>query len=375
MVKIVNRGLLDCRYSYNQYGLDSQRWESTIQETIVRGLNMSLMYDSLFNGSRKPLSNELQTEYDAMTQKLEAQIAKMSDKEKEIEWARIKAEPQATQATQATAKMIVEKYTADEILNASRKEIANARKVAKSFGFNYLLSVDSDPKTAKSNKANKGFYTAIQYFAPGKKSGFQVCSSAGSCLNPCLDTAGNPIYQPAKDKARSARTRFYFMARKSYLILLVAEIRSFVAKCEKLGLKPAIRLNGTSDILWESYGWLFEEFSEVVFYDYTKHTKRMRLDWKLPGNYYLTFSRQLENHDDTLRIAHSGRNVAVVFRKKNLPTSWNGLPVINGDETDLRFLDPFGGYVVGLSAKGKAKKDTSGFVMENEISWPSSAVV
>ena len=51
----------------------------------------------------------------------------------------------------------------------------------------------------------------------------------------------------------------------------------------------------------------------------------------------------------------------MVFRNE-LPTHWNGFPVINGDENDLRFLDPKG-VVVGLKAKGKAKTDTTGFVV------------
>ena len=49
--------------------------------------------------------------------------------------------------------------------------------------------------------------------------------------------------------------------------------------------------------------------------------------------------------------------------KKTLPMPeiYEGLSVFNGDDSDLRFLDPKG-VVVGLYAKGKAKKDTSGFV-------------
>ena len=39
------------------------------------------------------------------------------------------------------------------------------------------------------------------------------------------------------------------------------------------------------------------------------------------------------------------------------------MPVINGDKTDMRFKDPVG-VIVGLKAKGKARKDTSGFVID-----------
>jgi hypothetical protein len=44
-----------------------------------------------------------------------------------------------------------------------------------------------------------------------------------------------------------------------------------------------------------------------------------------------------------------------------MPETYQGLPVYNGDESDLRFTDPKG-VVVGLYAKGKAKKDSTGFV-------------
>ena len=57
-----------------------------------------------------------------------------------------------------------------------------------------------------------------------------------------------------------------------------------------------------------------------------------------------------------------GVNVAVVFRKE-LPSTWNNVEVIDGDKTDLRFLDGRG-KIVGLTAKGDAKKDQSGFVQE-----------
>jgi hypothetical protein len=86
------------------------------------------------------------------------------------------------------------------------------------------------------------------------------------------------------------------------------------------------------------------------------------LDGKLPSNYSLTFSRSETNETQCLEVLKRGGNVAVVFRSKVLPTHWNGFPVINGDENDLRFLDPKG-VVVGLTAKGKAKSDTSGFVV------------
>jgi hypothetical protein len=118
------------------------------------------------------------------------------------------------------------------------------------------------------------------------------------------------------------------------------------------------RLNGTSDIRWETvevdgHANIMELFPTVQFYDYTKLVNRRAL----PANYRLTFSLA-ENND--LAAWASGLNVAAVFKGK-LPATFMGRPVIDGDETDLRFLDPVG-IVVGLKAKGKAKKDQTGFV-------------
>jgi len=140
-------------------------------------------------------------------------------------------------------------------------------------------------------------------------------------------------------------------------------VSKLVAKCIKENATPTVRLDGTSDVGWERHG-VIQAFKGVQFYDYTKNYVRMLafIGGKLPSNYSLTFSRSETNEAQCLEVLKRGGNVAVVFRGKVLPTHWNGFKVINGDENDLRFLDPKG-VVVGLTAKGKAKSDTSGFVV------------
>ena len=143
---------------------------------------------------------------------------------------------------------------------------------------------------------------------------------------------------------------------------LTVEIIKTKTKAEKQGLIPVFRLNGTSDLAWEKYEVangknIFQMFPEVQFYDYTKINNRKVSH--IP-NYHLTFSKADGNDMDTRIAMSNGMNVAVVF--KNVPETYLGRPVINGDETDLRFLDPKG-VIVGLKAKGKAKKDTTGFVV------------
>jgi len=137
-----------------------------------------------------------------------------------------------------------------------------------------------------------------------------------------------------------------------------------------MNLIPVIRLNGTSDLAWEKYGFsyngveyknIFELFSDIQFYDYTKILGRKVNEIK---NYSLTFSAADGNDNDVIKAINQGYNIATVFGIKKtlpMPEAYNGLPVFNGDDSDLRFLDP-SNVVVGLYAKGKAKKDNTGFV-------------
>jgi len=162
----------------------------------------------------------------------------------------------------------------------------------------------------------------------------------------------------------------FFTDRDTFFRVLVKDIELAIRQSIKKGLIPVIRLNGTSDIAWEKYAVIrngitytniFEAFRDIIFYDYTKILGRKINN--IP-NYSLTFSAADGNDKDVVKAIAQGYNIATVFGIKKtlpMPTEYNGLPVFNGDESDLRFLDPKG-VVVGLYAKGKAKKDTSGFV-------------
>ena len=222
-----------------------------------------------------------------------------------------------------------------------------------------------------STKTNKsmayGYANFIMYLAPHKKSGFNVCTGATKgCIKVCLDEAGrgnwlekngkiNPIHQ-----ARLNRTLMYFNARDRFFEQLTKEIKSGITWAKKRDLIPVFRLNGTSDLRWEN-DWqnfnIIKYFSDIQFYDYTKLYNRRNL----PANYHLTFSRAESNQEQTLNAVVNGLNISAVFRSE-LPKKYLGLNVINGDKHDLRFLDPLRSCV-GLIAKGKAKHDTSGFVI------------
>ena len=224
-----------------------------------------------------------------------------------------------------------------------------------------LLTV-GNPKLLKGEK--KGYLSFVLHLAPADLSGKEVCPKrTAGCTAACLNTAGRGgIIKKGEttnkiQEARIRRTKMFFDNRPQFFSDLISDIQSAIRYAAKKGLTPVIRLNGTSDIAWEKFD-IIQSFPDVQFYDYTKVRGRKVSHLK---NYHLTFSKADGNDMDARLAASAGMNVAVVF-KKELPTTYLGRQVVNGDETDLRFLDPKG-VIVGLKAKGKAKKDTSGFVV------------
>ena len=238
----------------------------------------------------------------------------------------------------------------------------------------HLLSV-GNPKTLKGMA--QGYNTYILHLAPASLSGHNTCPKATEgCKAACLNTAGRGgMFKRGENtntiqQARIRKTQLFYNDRDQFMSLLVKDITLAIKQSAKQGLIPVFRLNGTSDLSWEkypvtvgnvTYSNIFAYFGQVQFYDYTKVLGRKV---KHIPNYSLTFSAADGNDADVYAAIQQGMNIATVFGiKKTLPMPefYNGLPVFNGDESDLRFLDPKG-VVVGLYAKGKAKKDTSGFV-------------
>ena len=224
-----------------------------------------------------------------------------------------------------------------------------------------ILSIDTNAKTVKGQKYN--YLTAIVYFASHKQSGFNVCAQASKqCSENCLFFAGRGKFKNIQ-KSRIKKTRYYFEYRENFMHQLKHEIQLFLNKAKRLNMIPCIRLNGTSDINYYSYKFdndlnIFDTFKEVQFYDYSVIYKRMSLymDNKLPKNYHLTFSRKEDNQFSVMQVLNNGFNASVVF-EKYLPKIYKGFEVINGDQSDLRFLDKKN-VVVGLVYK-KTKGDTT----------------
>ena len=225
---------------------------------------------------------------------------------------------------------------------------------------------------AKTSKGEKlGWITYGLHLAPFNLSGKNVCSHASKgCAAACLNTAGRGAMSNVQS-ARIAKTQKFFADKEAFTWQLAKEIGNAVKLATKKGMKPCFRLNLTSDLPWENIKVeshakklsLMEMFPNVQFYDYTKNFKRMLsfLKGEMPKNYHLTFSRSECNDDKVSIVKELGGNIAAVFRNE-LPKAWKSVQVIDGDETDLRFLDG-ANKIVGLVEKGLAKKDKSGFVI------------
>jgi hypothetical protein len=238
---------------------------------------------------------------------------------------------------------------------------------------NYLTTENA--KTTKGESL--GFITGILYLAPARESGaINVCPHASKgCKASCLFTAGRGAFDNVRN-ARVRKTLEFVEDRVAFVDRLADDILSLIRKAAHEKLVPCVRLNGTSDLPWEKLKTsagktLMETFPKIQFYDYTKSAERAiasvaSLAW--PSNYNLTFSRSETNWADCLNVLRAGGKIAAVFdiaRNQELPLWHDGFPVIDGDKSDLRFQDG-NGLIVGLRAKGDAKRDTSGFVIRAE---------
>ncbi len=219
----------------------------------------------------------------------------------------------------------------------------------------------SSPKLVKQGE---GIEAVILHLASGKR----VCPwSTCGCRDGCLVKAGRG-QMTCVQLARQRRTDEFFDDRLDFLTRLDRELGNLGKRAARKGFLPVARLNGTSDIPWETFKVdgesLMMRHLDTTFYDYTKSEGRalQYVDGYWHSNYSLTLSRSEVWEDGKVRaMCDHMVNVAVVF-ERDLPLEFEGVRVIDGRTSDWRFRDPRG-VVVGLSALGPAKHDTSGFVV------------
>jgi hypothetical protein len=226
----------------------------------------------------------------------------------------------------------------------------------------------SDGKTNAKTKKNS-IKTYILYLAPSNLSGINVCPYASKgCILGCLNTAGHGQFNSVQ-LARLNKTLIFKNDRELFYLQLTQELLNIHDKGRKKRIDVAIRLNGTSDIdhldlikRYSGIDFLDDYYNKTLkFYDYTKSPVIVKK--YLNTNYKITFSRSEINDLQVDEVLQMGGNVAVVF-KNELPLTYKGYSVINGDESDLRYYDPKN-VIVGLKAKGKAKNDKTNFVINN----------
>lgn len=262
-----------------------------------------------------------------------------------------------------------------------------------------LLNIDANPKTVKGQA--RGYMTAVLYLSPWRGAGVNVCPMAeiAGCNVSCLNTAGRggiaakrATWSPfgvklpdnAIQRARIARTLLFTQDRNAFMLQLVREIAAFCRKAERKGLTPCVRLNGTSDIAWESVlvevsGFkpvsVFDWFPSLQFYDYTKLPTRLART--MPANYHLSLSWSGADAKYQRKVEHAALKYGVplvLVRGSGWCMAYTAAVealceraaiehIVDGDASDLRFLEPQHALVI-LKAKGLARKDRSGFVLQ-----------
>jgi len=227
----------------------------------------------------------------------------------------------------------------------------------------YLSPGNTNAKTSKNSL--KSF---ILYLTPGTTNGHNLCPKASTgCLAACLYTSGRGAFSNVQT-ARANKTAQFLQDKPAFIRALSYEIIKQYNKAKKNGEQIAIRLNGTSDVdfiyLLQKYAGLdIATLAPVVyFYDYTKILQKA-IRYQAHPNYSVTFSRSESNQAETEQAIKLGINVAAVFSGE-LPATYLGAPVIDGDKSDIIMLYNKGA-VLGLKAKGRAKKDASGFVIQS----------
>lgn len=241
------------------------------------------------------------------------------------------------------------------------KTVSQAQKVCK---VSYLGSINASSKLAKNGKVSKQ-HTYGLYLSPAEISGYNTCThSTHECRLGCLNTSGRAAMDIACGKnsianARTIKTKILFEQQDFFMQWLIADITGKQRLAINKGYGFSVRLNCTSDIDWANVRYnglnIFEHFPNIQFYDYTKNPNKFV---GIAPNYHLTFSYTGRNWHACKAVLDRGFNIAVVFnatKDVELPTTFNGYNVTNGDLTDYRVADSKG-VIVGLKWKRIANR-------------------
>ena len=242
-------------------------------------------------------------------------------------------------------------------------------KEQKTIEQNYKVPKELLRKGSNNAKTAKNIYpTYILYMAPYTQNykGINLCPKASKgCAAACLFTAGRGKFSNVMN-SRINKANYFVSNKKAFIWQLAAEL----VKINRLAKETTlIRLNGTTDIdfvyLLKKYSNLdINDLTRLQIYDYTKVLQRA-IRYKNHSSYTVTFSRSEDNEKECIQALNQGVNVAAVF-SGYLPNTYKGFKVVDADKSDNEMLY-YNGVILGLKAKGEAKKDTSNFVIKTEV--------
>jgi len=221
--------------------------------------------------------------------------------------------------------------------------------------------------TTNAKTAKNSLESYILYMAPHatNDSGVNLCpSSSAGCRAACLYSSGRGRFTNVQ-QSRINKSNYYVEDRFLFLEQLHGELQKLQERAAKLGTKIAIRLNGTTDLpLYKMLKADKRGWDNLVFYDYTKIAAKA-VKYARSEHYIVTFSRSEDprNQHDCINVLEAGGNVAMVFSTDKFPDKYMEYPVVDGDQSDIMMLYNRG-VILGLKAKGDAKKDKSGFVIQ-----------
>jgi len=230
---------------------------------------------------------------------------------------------------------------AQAFLESGRKFLGSSTKVELGEGFGYL--------------------TTVMYLAPARVSGMQQCAgSTPECVANCLfNKSGHILFHQAGSILKSWALRFKASEAKARI---EQELELHALKAKHKGLKGAVRLNGTSDILHARL-WRSAQALGLEAYEYTKLPTSIRRDDGVFRTY--SISEAPSSVSLGLSLVASGGSAAIVVpaaktKKKAMLELLTVLeiPWVDGDRHDLCFLDA--GKLRVLKAKG---------IKETEFIW------
>ncbi len=232
-----------------------------------------------------------------------------------------------------------------------------------------------NPKLEKGE--NYKYFSIGLSLSPANLAGLgEMCPfRSWACTTMCLNDSGQgekwdkaPFSAP--QEFRKKRTLIFVKMQDEFWNLTVRATRNALKKVDKMdGFKLCVRMNVLSDKSWESikvpedsrnpetnkaHPNIMSAFKNVEYYDYSKNFDRFYKYLKggaFPKNYSLTFSLSESNLAAALWVLKNGGNVAIPYdttankvntelsRWHRLPPWWCGYRVIDGDISDMRFLD------------------------------------